>query len=302
MRRRDHSPRFGAVVTAMVTPFADDGSLDFDGAAALARWLTEHGSDGLVVAGTTGEGPVLGDAEKLELWAAVADAVDVPVLASTGSADTRHAIELTAAAAGTGVDGMLVVTPYYNRPSQSGIYHHFVSVAAATELPILLYDIPVRTGRAIDVTTMVRLGTEVPNIVGVKDAVADAARAARIVAHLPATFELYSGDDAMTLPLLSVGAVGVVSVASHWAGLEMGQMIAAFNKGDVDGAQALNQKLIESFHFESSESSPNPLPAKAACRCLGLPAGECRPPLGVAPPELEGEARRVLVRLGHPVG
>ena len=291
--------RFGAVVTAMVTPFAPDGALDVDAAVTLARWLAGHGSDGLVLAGTTGEGPVLSDEETRQLWQAVTEAVTVPVLAGTGTNDTRHSVELTRMATECGVDGVLVVTPYYSRPSQDGLFDHFSAVAAATPLPVVLYDIPVRTGRRIEPTTMLRLADAVPNIVGVKDAAGDPAAAARLVARAPQGFELYSGDDALTLPLVAVGAVGVVSVCAHWAGREMGEMVAAALKGDIETARAVNARLIESYDFESTPMFPNPMPAKAACRVLGLGVGQCRLPMGEAPPELDGEARRVLTRLGE---
>ena len=264
----------------------------------LARWLVDHGSDGLVVAGTTGEGPVLSDDEKAALWRAVAEAVTVPVIAGTGTNDTAHSIELTRSASEAGVDGVLVVTPYYSRPSQAGLLAHFSAVASATDLPVMLYDIPVRSGRRIDSATMVRLTHEVANVVAVKDATGDPAGAARLLTRAPDWFELYSGDDALTLPLLAVGAVGVVSVASHWAGREMAEMIAAYLKGDVDGARHANARLVESYDFEICDEFPNPLPAKAACRAQGLAVGQCRAPMGTAPPELDGEARRILARLG----
>jgi 4-hydroxy-tetrahydrodipicolinate synthase len=295
--RHDQAARFGAVVTAMVTPFDEDGALDPDAAVALARWLVDHGSDGLVLAGTTGEGTVLSDDEKRELWAAVAGAVTVPVIAGTGTSDTRHSIALTRAAAEAGVDGVLVVTPYYSRPSQAGLFEHFSAVAAATDLPVMLYDIPVRTGRRIAATTILRLAADVGNIVAVKDATGDPAGAARLVAQAPSSFELYSGDDSLTLPLLAIGAVGVVSVAAHWIGREMGDVIAAHREGDAERARHLNARLIESYDFESCEEFPNPLPAKAACRAQGLAVGQCRAPMGTAPPELDGEARRILTRL-----
>ncbi|MGH8980856.1 MAG: 4-hydroxy-tetrahydrodipicolinate synthase [Acidimicrobiales bacterium] len=289
--------RFGAVITAMVTPFAADGSLDVDAAVQLARWLTANGSDGLVLAGTTGEGPVLSTSEARELWRAVAAGVDVPVIAGTGTNDTRHSIELTKIAASCGVDAVLVVTPYYNRPSQDGLFAHFSAVAAATSLPVVLYDIPVRSGRRIAHTTMLRLLDAVPNIVAVKDATGDPAGSARLLSQAPERFELYSGDDSLTLPLLALGGVGIISVCAHWAGREMHDMVDAALKGDLETAARLNGKLVESYDFESTEAFPNPLPAKAACRALGLPVGQCRLPLGDAPPELEGEARRVLARL-----
>lgn len=292
------APRFGSVVTAMVTPFDDEGALDLDAAASLARWLVAHGSEGLVVGGTTGEGPVLDDREKADLWRAVAESVTVPVIAGAGTNDTRHSVALVAAATAAGVDAVLVVTPYYNRPSQEGLLAHFAAVAAATDLPVLVYDIPVRTGRRVHPDTMLRLLEVAANVVGVKDSTGDPAGSARLLARAPARFELYCGDDALALPMLSVGAVGVVSVASHWAGREMGAMLASFAKGDVDGARHANARLVPSYDFESTDAYPNPVPAKAACRAQGLAVGQCRPPLGPAPPALDDQARRLLADLG----
>lgn len=292
-------PRFGPVLTAMVTPFTDDGRVDLDGAAELATWLVENGNDGLVVTGTTGEASTLTDEEQVSVWRVVRAAVDVPLVAGSGTNDTRHAAELTAKAAGAGMDAVLVVTPYYNRPSQAGIEAHFRAVAAATELPVMLYDIPVRTGRKIATDTLLRLVEEVPNIWAVKDAAGNPAESARLIANAPDGFELYSGDDALTLPLLSIGAVGVIGVATHWAAREMGEMIAAFTKGDVDRARELNAKLIESYDFETGDANPNPIPAKAMMRVLGLPAGQCRLPMGPAPEGLEERARAVLRNLGR---
>lgn len=289
--------RFGPVATAMITPFDAEGGLDLDGAATLARWLVDHGSDALVVTGTTGEASVLSDGEKLDLWRAVRQAVTVPVVAGTGSNDTPHTVELTGQAAAAGVDGVLVVTPYYNRPGPAGIEAHFRAAAAATDLPVVLYDIPVRTGRKIPTEVLLRLVSEVPNIVAVKDAAGDAPESARLVAEASDGFELYIGDDAMTLPLLAVGAVGIVGVATHWAGPQFGEVLAAFAKGDVARAREVYAALIPSCDFETGPEWPNPLPAKAMMRALGLPAGQCRLPMGDAPPELEEQARQVHARL-----
>ena len=297
--------RFGAVVTAMVTPFDDDGALDVDGAVRLARWLTDHGSDGLVVAGTTGEGPVLSDEEKLELWRAVAEAVTVPVVGGTGSNDTAHSVELTRRATACGLAGALVVTPYYNRPSQAGLEAHFRAVAAASDLPLVLYDIPVRTGRKVAHDTLVRLLRDIPTLVAVKDAAGDPAGSARLVDAAPDGFELYSGDDGLTLPLLSIGAVGVIGVATHWAGPVFAEMIASFAKGDVIQARQVNATLFPSYAFETGDAAPNPVPAKAMMRVLGLPVGQCRLPMGPAPEGLEDRARQVLddlTAVGSPVG
>jgi 4-hydroxy-tetrahydrodipicolinate synthase len=290
--------RFGAVLTAMVTPFDDDGALDVDGAAALARWLVEQGNDGLVVAGTTGEAPVLTDAERVDLVKAVTEAVTVPVIVGSTTNDTHHSVELTKAAQAAGAAAILAMTPYYNRPSQAGIEAHFRAVADATSLPVMLYDIPIRTGRKIAHETLLRLITEVDNIMSVKDATLDVAGAARLVADAPDGFELYSGNDDQTLALLAVGAVGAVGVATHWTAPHTAEMMRAFWKGDVDEARAINARLIESNRFESTDDAPNPLPAKAVLRVLGQPAGQCRLPMGPAPAGLEDRAREVLANLG----
>jgi len=282
----------------MVTPFRPDGSLDLDAAVTVARWLVDHGSDGLVVAGTTGEGPTLSDDEKVELWRAVSGAVTVPVVACSGSNDTRHSVELTRRAAGCGVAGALVVTPYYNRPSQAGLEAHFRAVADATDLPVMIYDIPVRTGRKVSHDVLVRLARDVPTIVAVKDAAGDPAASARLVAGAGTGFELYSGDDGLTLPLLAIGAVGVVGVATHWAAPQFSEMIARHAKNDVAGAREVNATLFDSYAFETGDAAPNPLPAKAMMRVLGLPVGQCRLPMGAAPEGLEDRARAVLASLG----
>jgi 4-hydroxy-tetrahydrodipicolinate synthase len=292
--------RFGRVVTAMVTPFGDDGSVDFDATAALAAWLADNGSDALVVTGTTGEVSVLTDAEHLEVWRVVRSAVDVPVIGGSGSNDTAHAVELTSQAGIIGLDGVLLVTPYYNRPPQSGLDLHFRTVAAATDLPVMLYDIPVRSGRKIATEVLVTLACEVDNIVALKDAAGDPAQTATVMAGVPDDFDLYSGDDSLTLPLLAVGATGVVSVCSHWAGVEMGAMIDAFVAGDHATAQSINASLLSSYDFESGDDAPNPIPAKVMMNVLGQAVGQCRLPLGPPPSGLDGLARKVLDDLGRP--
>ncbi len=292
--------RFGAVVTAMVTPFDDEGRLDLAAATRLAQWLADHGSDGLVVAGTTGESSVLTDDEKLDLWRAVAEAVTIPVVAGTGSNDTAHSVQLTRRAADCGVAGVLVVTPYYSRPSQSGIESHFRAVAAASNLPMLVYDIPVRTGRKVAHDMLVRLAHDVPNAVGVKDAASDVAASARLVAATPDSFELYSGNDDLALALLAAGAVGVIGVATHWAGPHFSEMIAAFAKGDTARAREVNTTLFDSYGFETGDAAPNPIPTKAMMRVLGQRVGQCRLPMGPAPEGLEDQARQVLAGLRGP--
>ncbi len=290
--------RFGRVLTAMVTPFDAEGRFDPDGAAELARWLVAHGNDGLVVAGTTGEAPTLRVDEHVELWRVVREAVDVPLVAGTGSNDTSHAVMMTEKAAEIGMDAALVVTPYYNRPSQAGLDAHFRAVAAAADLPVLLYDIPGRSGRKIDTDLLIRLANEVDNIVGLKDAAGNPAETAKVIAGAPEDFDVYSGDDAMTLPLLAVGAVGVIGTSTHWCGPQMAEMVDAFLRGDHGKAQAINASLFESYWYESREIAQFALCVKVALRVLGLPGGPVRPPLGPEPDELEAEARAMLERLG----
>jgi 4-hydroxy-tetrahydrodipicolinate synthase len=284
----------------MITPFDANGALDFDGAAKLASWLVEQGNEGLVIAGTTGESPTLTHEEQIELVRTVCQAVSVPVIAGAGSNDTRAAIELTEQTTAAGAAAILSVTPYYNRPSQAGLIAHFRAIAAATHLPVMLYDIPVRTGRKIDTSTLLELAHDVSNIVAVKDAAGSPAETATLIASAPAGFEVYSGDDALTLPLLSVGAVGVVGVATHWAAAEMGEMIDAFFAGDVRRARELNALLIPSWQYESGDRNPNPVPAKAMMKVLGRPGGDCRPPMGPEPDDLQNRARAVLAGLGRP--
>jgi 4-hydroxy-tetrahydrodipicolinate synthase len=292
-------PMFGRLITAMITPFTPDGALDLDGAVALASWLVEQGNDGLVLAGTTGESPTLTHDEQIVLVEAVSGAVDCHVIAGAGSNDTAAAVELTRRCSAAGADAILTVTPYYNRPSQLGLLNHFRSVAEATDLPVMLYDIPPRSGRKIHTDTILRLADEVPNIVAVKDAAGDVAETARLVAASPAGFEVYSGEDSLTLALLAVGVVGAVSVASHWATPETVVMMDAFFSGDVAAATEANRRLIPSWDFESGDLTPNPIPSKAMMKVLGMPGGDCRPPMGPEPADLADRARLVLAGLGR---
>lgn len=281
----------------MVTPFTEDGSLDVDGAATLARWLQEQGNEGLVLAGTTGEAPTLSDAEKLTLWEAVADAVSIPVIAGSTSNDTAHSVHLTAEASKLGVAGVLALCPYYNRPSQAGIEGHLRAVAEATDLPVIIYDIPIRTGRKISAELLARLAHDVPNIVAVKDAAGNPAETARLIAVAPASHEVYSGDDSLTLPLLAVGAVGLIGVATHWAAPEAVAMFDAWEAGDTTTARTINQHLLDSWAFETGDETPNPGPTKAMLRHLGRPAGHCRPPMGADPDWLPARAAEVYASL-----
>tara|TARA_Y100000758_G_scaffold74501_1_gene49739 strand:+ start:502 stop:1353 length:852 start_codon:yes stop_codon:yes gene_type:complete len=281
----------------MVTPFSQDDALDVDAAVTLAKWLVEQGSEGLVITGTTGEGPAVTDEEDWELWRAIAEAVTVPVIAGTTTNDTAHSIHQTRKAEELGCDGILAVTPYYNRPSQAGIYAHFEAVASATSLPVVLYDIPIRTGRKIETSTMLELAHQVPNIVAVKDAAGNPGETAKVIRDAPEGFEVYSGDDALTLPLLAVGAVGVISVAAHWTAPEQVAMMNAWDSGNASEARRINSLLLDSFDYETGDAAPNPVPTKAMLRTLGLNVGEPRLPMGPTPQGLEDTAREVYARL-----
>jgi 4-hydroxy-tetrahydrodipicolinate synthase len=289
--------QFGGLITAMVTPFDSDGRVELGAAQKIAAWLLDNGSEGLVVTGTTGEGPTLTDQEKDAVWRAVVEAVGDrgSVIAGSGTNDTAHSIHLTQQAEKAGCDAALVVTPYYNRPPQSGLVAHFQAVARATALPILMYDIPVRTGRKIDHATLLTLA-ETPNIVGVKDAAGDVQGAARLVAQAPEGFEVYCGNDADTLPWLSIGAVGVISVASHVAGSKMAEMMSAYWAGDAEKARRLNAGLIGIY--DVMNVTANPIPVKAAMELAGHPAGPPRLPLPEATPDEVARIREVLRSAG----
>jgi 4-hydroxy-tetrahydrodipicolinate synthase len=278
----------------MVTPFNGDGTVNLDVARDVARFLVNNGSDGIVVAGSTGEGGSLSDDEKLDLFACIAESVSVPVLAGSTSGDTARSISLTAAASATGIQGVMATTPAYSRPSQSGIAAHIGAVAEATKLPVMVYDIPSRTGRKIASATTIGLAQQHANVVALKDASGDLPSAAHVKATLGEGFDLYSGDDALVLPFLSIGAVGVVSVASHWAGPEFAAMIQAYLSGNQSRALELNERLAASCAFEGTETYPNPLPSKAAMSVLGLVVGSCRLPLGPGDDELMQQATTIV--------
>lgn len=285
---------FGSVLTAMITPFSPDGALDVERAIQVARALVESGNDGLVIAGSTGESAMLSDDERITMWREIVNAVSVPVIAGSTTGDTRHSLELTREAEAAGVAGILATTPYYSRPSQHGIAQHFEAIAAVTTLPVVLYDIPSRTGRRLSAETILSVALSRSNVIGLKDAAGDVVASARLMASAPAGFALYSGDDSLTLPLLAIGACGVIGVATHWCGPEMKEMISAFFSGDIARAISINQAMLPSFAFESSDEAPNPLPSKAVLRARGLPVGQCRLPLGDAPAALDDAARELL--------
>ena len=290
--------RFGRVLTAMATPFSPDGNLDVDGAQRLARHLLDRGTDTLVVAGTTGESPTMTADEKSRLWAAVVEAAGdgAKVMAGTSTYSTAESVELTALAEKAGVGSLLLVTPYYNRPPQAGLVAHFSAIAASTGLPCMLYNIPGRTACTIEVPTMLRLFEEVDNVVAVKDAVGDMAAASRLHRETGGQLDQYSGDDKNLLPLLAVGGVGVVSVASHLVGPAIQELVAAFERGDT--ATALDLHLRHLALFEGLFATSSPILLKACLNLLGLPAGPLRPPLVEATADQVEFARGLLAGVG----
>jgi 4-hydroxy-tetrahydrodipicolinate synthase len=288
---------FGAVMSAMVTPFDAGGRLDLDAAVRLARWLADHGHDGLVVGGTTGESATLSDDELCDLAAAVSEAVAIPVIAGAGSNDTAHSVALARRIAGTGAAGVLAVAPYYSRPPQAGIEAHFRAIAQATRLPVMLYDVPLRTGRRVAHEVLLRLLRDVPNVVAFKDATADPAAAAALVAEAGEHFDLYSGDDAMTLPLLACGAVGVIGTTTHWTAPWFRRMVDAFARGDIEAARAVHARLLPSLRFVNSDECVFSMSVKTMLAAIGQPVGECRLPLPPAPAETVERAREVWAGL-----
>lgn len=289
--------RFGSVVTAMITAFTAEGELDIAESVRLAKWLQEQGNEGLVIAGTTGEASTMTDPERLALFEAVVGAVTIPVIAGTGSNDTAHSVHLTKEASKLGVAGILAVGPYYNRPSQAGIAAHIKAMAGATSLPVVVYDIPVRTGRKISTANLVTMARDVKNIVGLKDAGGNPGETANVIAQAPADFEVYSGDDGLTLPLLAVGAVGVIGVATHWSAPEHRRMMDAFFSGNVVEARRINAALLESYAFETGEEAPNPLPSKEMMKLHGFAVGDARLPMGAAPEWVAERARVVKANI-----
>jgi 4-hydroxy-tetrahydrodipicolinate synthase len=285
----------GSVITAMVTPFDTDGAVDVDRFRELATFVIENGSDGVVVCGTTGESPTLSDEEKLELFAAAVDAVGdrATVIAGTGTYDTAHSAHLTAQATELGVDGILVVTPYYNKPPQRAIVRHFEEIAAATHLPVVAYNIPGRVVVNIEPETIARLA-EIENVVAVKQALDDPAQA-RFIAE-ETRLDLYSGDDPNTFAFLELGGVGVVSVTAHLWGLQIAEMIRRHREGDVDGARAMHEEQQPSYDLLRIQV--NPIPIKAALNLTGHEVGGHRLPM-VEPVEEElAQIRSCLERAG----
>lgn len=264
----------------MVTPFDRNNQINWDMVRQLIDHLIEEqGSESIVVCGTTGESPTLSDGEKNELFRVAVEHARgrCRIIAGTGSYDTAHSVQLTKSAEEIGVDGVLLVAPYYNRPTQQGLYLHFKTIAESTSLPVMLYNVPKRTGVNLEADTVIRLASELPNVTSLKEAVCDIAQTTRIIRETPDHFRVYSGDDELTLPMLSIGGSGVVSVVSHLAGRSIARMIAAYEAGEVAEAAKLHGDLMPLF--KGMFLFPNPVPIKYALTLKGLDVGGVRPPL-----------------------
>lgn len=287
---------FGRVLTAMATPFDESGGVDYGQATVLAKHLIANGSDGIVVAGTTGESPTLSDEEKIRLFRTVKEAVGgrAAVVAGSGTNDTKHSIHLTKEAQRAGADGILLVNPYYNRPSQDGLYAHFRTVAESTSLPCMLYNIPSRTGVNCLPETIAKL-SEIPNITAVKEASGNLDQASEIRRRTKAVFRIYSGDDSLTLPTLSVGGSGVVSVAAHLVGREISEMVKTYERGDVGKALSIHIRLFPLFKVLFITT--NPVPLKAALNLSGVNVGKPRLPLVEATAKEKEQIQSVLKEL-----
>ena len=285
---------FGRVLTAMITPFNEDYSVNYAAAAELAQHLVQHGNDGLVVAGSTGESATLSAAEKLRLFSTVLDAVGdrATVIAGTGSNDTLASIGLTREAEKLGVHGAMLVGPYYNKPPQEGFYQHFKMIASETALPLIVYNVPGRTASNILPPTIARL-SEIPNIVAVKEASGSLDQVSEIVRTARPGFQVYSGDDGLTLPVLAVGGCGIISVAGHVVAERMQEMIGAYLAGDVKKAQSIHIELMP--FFKVIFVTTNPIPIKTAVNLMGLNGGTFRPPM-VSPTPAETEQLRAVMQ------
>ncbi|MBN3033359.1 MAG: 4-hydroxy-tetrahydrodipicolinate synthase [Candidatus Saganbacteria bacterium] len=285
---------FGNLMTAMVTPFKKDLSVDYEMTVKLANYLADNGSDALVVHGTTGESPTLTHEEEYELYRVVKKAAGkrTKVIAGTGSNSTATSVKSTKEAEKIGCDGAMLVVPYYNKPSQEGMYQHFTTVARSTKLPIIIYNIPGRCVVNLQPETLARIVKECPNVIGLKDAAGSVEQTKKTVELLPKSFTIWSGDDSMALPMMKVGAAGVISVASHIAGKEIAEMIRAFRAGDVKKAEALHYRLLPLFNVLFIAA--NPTPVKAALGMTGLPVGRPRLPLIEASEAEKEQIRQVL--------
>ena len=288
------NPYFGRLLTAMVTPFNADGSVNYEKAADLAEWLINNGSDGLVVAGSTGEAATMSAEEKLELFRVVVNRINkrVPVIAGTGSNNTTDSVKMTKMAEAMGVDGALIVGPYYNKPTQEGFYQHFAAVAQSTGLPIIVYNVPGRTASNISPAIVARLAADFENIVAIKEAAGNVAQVAELYSVLPEEFTIYSGDDGLILPFMSVGATGLISVLSNIGGGILQDVVQAYEDGRVREAAKLNARMVPLANAMFIET--NPIPVKAAVTLVtGIDAGQPRLPL--TPMEPANKAKMVAV-------
>lgn len=288
------NPYFGRLLTAMVTPFNADGSVNYEKAADLAEWLINNGSDGLVVAGSTGEAATMSAEEKLELFRVVVNRINkrVPVIAGTGSNNTADSVKMTKMAEAMGVDGALIVGPYYNKPTQEGFYQHFAAVAQSTGLPIIVYNVPGRTASNISPAIVARLDADFENIVAIKEAAGNVAQVAELYSVLPEEFTIYSGDDGLILPFMSVGVTGLISVLSNIGGGILQDVMQAYEDGRVREAAKLNARMVPLANAMFIET--NPIPVKAAVTLVtGIDAGQPRLPL--TPMEPANKAKMVAV-------
>lgn len=288
------NPYFGRLLTAMVTPFNADGSVNYEKAADLAEWLINNGSDGLVVAGSTGEAATMSAEEKLELFHVVVNRINkrVPIIAGTGSNNTADSVKMTKMAEAMGVDGALIVGPYYNKPTQEGFYQHFAAVAQSTGLPIIVYNVPGRTASNISPAIVARLAADFENIVAIKEAAGNVAQVAELYSVLPEEFTIYSGDDGLILPFMSVGATGLISVLSNIGGGILQDVMQAYEDGRVREAAKLNARMVPLANAMFIET--NPIPVKAAVTLVtGIDAGQPRLPL--TPMEPANKAKMVAV-------
>ena len=288
------NPYFGRLLTAMVTPFNADGSVNYEKAADLAEWLIDNGSDGLVVAGSTGEAATMSAEEKLELFRVVVNRINkrVPVIAGTGSNNTADSVKMTKMAEAMGVDGALIVGPYYNKPTQEGFYQHFAAVAQSTGLPIIVYNVPGRTASNISPAIVARLAADFGNIVAIKEAAGNVAQVAELYSVLPEEFTIYSGDDGLILPFMSVGATGLISVLSNIGGGILQDVMQAYEDGRVREDAKLNARMVPLANAMFIET--NPIPVKAAVTLVtGIDAGQPRLPL--TPMEPANKAKMVAV-------
>lgn len=293
------NPYFGRLLTAMVTPFNADGSVNYEKAADLAEWLINNGSDGLVVAGSTGEAATMSAEEKLELFRVVVNRINkrVPVIAGTGSNNTTDSVKMTKMAEAMGVDGALIVGPYYNKPTQEGFYQHFAAVAQSTGLPIIVYNVPGRTASNISPAIVARLAADFENIVAIKEAAGNVAQVAELYSVLPEEFTIYSGDDGLILPFMSVGATGLISVLSNIGGGILQDVMQAYEDGRVREAAKLNARMVPLANAMFIET--NPIPVKAAVTLVtGIDAGQPRLPLTPMEPANKTKMVAVLQEYG----